>query len=56
MEISLWEGLPIAVLVAMVLEKPVMQQNIIGNKDTVLHNETGFLFNDIDELETILKF
>ena len=48
---SLWEGLPIAVLEAMAMKKPVLATNIIGNKDVVLHNETGFLFNEIDELD-----
>lgn len=48
---SLWEGLPIAVLEAMAMKKPVVATNIIGNKDVVRHNETGFLFNDIDELD-----
>jgi len=51
LQTSLWEGLPIAVLEAMVLEKPVIATNVIGNKDIVIHNETGFLFNDISELE-----
>ncbi|WP_289664011.1 glycosyltransferase [Flavobacterium panacagri] len=50
MQISLWEGLPIAVLEAMTLQKPVIATNIIGNKDAVLHNKTGFLFDDISEL------
>jgi len=54
-QISLWEGLPIAVLEAMALQKPVIATNIIGNKDAVLHNETGFLFTDINELESYFE-
>jgi glycosyltransferase involved in cell wall biosynthesis len=50
LQTSLWEGLPIAVLEAMVLEKPVIATHIIGNKDVVVHNQTGFLFDDIEEL------
>jgi len=52
---SLWEGLPIAVLEAMALQKPVLATNVIGNKDVVVHNKTGFLFNSIDELNPFLK-
>ena len=52
---SLWEGLPIAVLEAMALQKPVLATNVIGNKDVVSHNETGFLFNSIDELHPFLE-
>jgi glycosyltransferase involved in cell wall biosynthesis len=55
LQTSLWEGLPIAVLEAMVLQKPVIASNIIGNKDIVLHNKTGFLFDDINELESYFK-
>jgi len=51
LQTSLWEGLPIAVLEAMALEKPVIASNIIGNKDIVIHNETGFLFDEISDLE-----
>jgi glycosyltransferase involved in cell wall biosynthesis len=52
---SLWEGLPIAVLEAMAMQKPVLATNIIGNKDVVIHNETGFLFDDITELDTYIE-
>ncbi|MBL0736215.1 glycosyltransferase [Flavobacterium sp. GN10] len=55
MQISLWEGLPIAVLEAMALKKPIVATNVIGNKDAVLNNETGFLFNDIEELNEFFK-
>ncbi|MBS7255194.1 glycosyltransferase [Flavobacterium branchiicola] len=55
LQTSLWEGLPIAVLEAMVLEKPVIATNIVGNKDIVILNETGFLFDDISELENYFE-
>jgi glycosyltransferase involved in cell wall biosynthesis len=51
MQTSLWEGLPYAVVEAMSKNKPVVATNVIGNKDVVVHGETGFLFTDIAELD-----
>lgn len=52
---SLWEGLPIAVLEAMGKKIPVIATNVIGNKDIVLHKETGYLFDEISELDIYLN-
>jgi glycosyltransferase involved in cell wall biosynthesis len=55
LQTSLWEGLPIAVLEAMVLEKPVIATNIIGNKDALVPNISGFLFDEIVELDSYFE-
>lgn len=49
LQTSLWEGLPIAVLEAMALEKPVIATNVIGNKDIVQDGRTGFLVDNITQ-------
>lgn len=55
LQTSLWEGLPIAVLEAMAFEKPVIASNVIGNKDAVVHGETGYLFNNFEEACSQIK-
>jgi glycosyltransferase involved in cell wall biosynthesis len=47
---SRWEGLPLAVLEAMALSKPVVATDVIGNRDAVQAGETGFLANDAEAL------
>jgi glycosyltransferase involved in cell wall biosynthesis len=55
LQTSLWEGLPVAVLEAMAFKKPVLATNVIGNKDVVLHGETGYLFDEEEELGGYIK-
>ena len=55
LQTSLWEGLPLAVLEAMALRKPVVAKNVIGNKDIVQNGKNGFLFDSIDELDLIFN-
>lgn len=52
---SLWEGLPIAVLEAMALRKPILATNVFGNKDVVVHGVSGFLFDQLDDLDPFIK-
>ncbi len=55
---SKWEGLPLTILEAMALSKPVVATNIIGNKDAVSHGFTGYLCNHesafITELDKLI--
>ena len=45
---SLWEGLPFTIIEAMVLERPVLANNVDGNKDAIIHGENGFLCDNLD--------
>lgn len=43
LQTSLWEGMPVALLEAMSLGKPVIASNVVGNRDLVTDEQTGFL-------------
>jgi glycosyltransferase involved in cell wall biosynthesis len=45
---SRWEGMPMAPIYALAHGLPIIASNVEGNRDVVLHNKTGFLF-DIDK-------
>lgn len=42
---SLYEGLPISVLEAMSVGLPIIATNVTGNKDTIEHGKSGYLYN-----------
>lgn len=52
---SLWEGLPIALLEAMYMGKPVIVSNVIGNKDVVNSYTNGFIADNIEDYEKYIK-
>jgi len=52
---SLWEGMPIAVLEAMALGRPVVATDIIGNRDLISHGRTGFLAGTCDDFVRLIR-
>lgn len=55
LQTSLWEGLPFTVIEAMVLGKPVLATDVVGNKDAVEHGHNGYLQNTPEEFLERIK-
>ncbi len=52
---SLYEGLPISILEAMSVGLPIIASNVVGNCDTIVHGESGYLY-PIGEVDMAVKF
>lgn len=47
---SLWEGMPLALIEAQAAGLPAVVSNVVGNRDVVIHGETGFVCKTDAEL------
>ncbi|ERK32159.1 glycosyltransferase [Clostridium intestinale] len=55
LQTSLWEGLPIALLEAMYMGKPAIVNDVIGNRDVIIHNYNGFTSRSVDEYKKYIN-
>jgi len=57
LQTSLWEGMPISLLEAMGMAKPVVVTDCIGNRDLVQNGKTGFLHSpeDVEGITTSIQ-
>lgn len=52
---SRWEGLPLAVLEAMYMEKPCVVSNVVGNCDVIKNGVNGYICDTLDEFVDAIK-
>lgn len=52
---SLWEGLPLSVLLAMCAGKPVVLSDCVGNRELVENGEGGFKFSQKEEAVSCIE-
>lgn len=53
--LSLWEGLPIALLEAMYLKKICIVSNVIGNRDVIHNEKNGFVCDDLEDYKKVIE-
>ena len=49
LQTSLWEGMPLSLIEAQILGIPTIVSNVVGNRDVVKHDQTGFICNSEDD-------
>ena len=52
---SRWEGLPLALLEAMYMKKPCIVSNVVGNRDIIQNDVTGYICDTAEEFAEIIK-
>lgn len=52
---SFWEGLPIALLEGMYMQKAVIVSNVIGNRDVIENGVNGFIANNLEEYKKYIN-
>ncbi|WP_309089151.1 glycosyltransferase [Domibacillus sp.] len=52
---SLWEGLPLTILEAMYLRKPVIVNNAPGNIDPIIHGENGYIGKSVSDFVNYIE-
>jgi glycosyltransferase involved in cell wall biosynthesis len=52
---SLWEGMPLSVLLAMCAGKPLVLYDCVGNRDLVEKGRGGFIFTKKEEAVTCIE-
>ena len=52
---SRYEGLPISLLEAMYMKKTCVVSNVVGNRDVIQNNHSGYICNSLDEFVEVIE-